>query len=203
MDASSNLPPAGTDDPLAALRAGDAAATETFVRDNAGWMLALARRYVTDQALAEDVVQAAFTDIFRGLDNFEGRSTLKTWMHRIVVNQALMSLRKSNRMETVPIDDLLPDFNESGCRIEERWTTTETPESLLQKAETRENVISLIDQLPESYRAVLLLRDIEELSTEEVAAMLSISEANVKVRLHRARAALKKLLEPLFKGETP
>ncbi len=186
---------------LDALRNGDRAATEQLVREHAGWMLALARRMVREDALAEDIVQNAFANIFQKLDQFDGRSALKTWMHRIVVNQSLMLLRKDRRVNEDSIDDLLPEFDRSGCRVEDSWATFETPESLIEKSQSAAKISELIDTLPESYRIVLLLRDIEELSTLDVAELLQISEANVKVRLHRARAALKKLLEPLMKGQ--
>jgi len=154
-----------------------------------------------DQGLAEDTVQAAFASIFRTLGKFEGRSSLKTWMHRIVANQALMQLRKARRLQETSIDALLPEFDASGCRVEEAWRIVETPEALLAKSQTKGAVLALIDTLPDTYRIVLVLRDIEELSTAEVAEMLELTEANVKVRLHRARAALKKLLEPLLRGQ--
>lgn len=186
---------------LAALRAGDATATERFVREHVVWMVPVARRILRDHGHAEDAVQSAFSNIFKSLDTFDGRSTVKTWMHRIVVNQALMTLRKDRQLQVTPIDDLLPIFDANGCRIEDRWATFETPETLMQRSETRAKITKQIDLLPDKYRSVLVLRDIEELSTVEVAEALELSEANVKVRLHRARSALKKLLEPLFRGQ--
>jgi len=188
---------------IRSLLARDKKLTELFVREHSGWMLLLARRIMVDAALAEDVVQNAFSNIFRGLPDFDGRSSLKTWMHRIVVNQALMELRKSKRQQERSIDDLLPRFDNRGCRIEELPEFSEqtpTPESLLLSAEDKAMVLACIDELPEGYRLVLLLRDIEELTTHEVADVTGLTEANVKVRLHRARAALKKLLSPLFRG---
>lgn len=179
------------------------AATEQFVRDNLGWMLAVARRIVIDGSIAEDVVQDAFSNIFKNLETFRGESALKTWMHRIVVNQALMALRKQRRRNEQPIDELLPEFDGSGCRIDEPSMLSQlarTPEALLLSSDRRQQVLANIDRLPDSYRIVLMLRDIEELSTAEVAELTGLTEANVKVRLHRARAALKKLLSPLFEG---
>lgn len=185
------------------LRQGDALFSDTFVRENVGWMLGLAHRFLDDDALAQDCVQNAFADIFKNLEGFEERSGLRTWMHRIVVNQALMALRKRKRLRETPIDDLLPVFDENHCRVEERWINSETPESLMQRAETKDFVLSKIGRLPEKYRIVLMLRDIEEMSTADTAQALQISESNVKVRLHRARSALKALVEPLLRGETP
>lgn len=188
-------------DELDALRAGDRGATERFVRRHGGWMLALARRMLRHGSLADDAVQNAFANIFKNLNKFDERSTLKTWMHRITVNEVLMLMRKTNRLREEPIDGFLPVFDENGCRIEAGWTTFQTPETVLQRSQTAARVTELINLLPENFRIVLMLRDIEELSTEEVAEMLELSQANVKVRLHRARAALKKLLEPLMGGQ--
>ena len=112
-----------------------------------------------------------------------------------------MALRARNRLQEMPIDDLLPEFDAGSCRLENPRVTLENPETLLVQSQTVETVISLINKMPDIYRIVLLLRDIEELSTSEVAEMLDLSESNVKVRLHRARSGLKKLLEPLLRGE--
>lgn len=197
-----NVPPAAAEETeLSKLRRGVTSATEKFVRENIGWMLSVARRMLRDNAQAEDCVQDAFSSIFKNLESFRGDSSLKTWMHRIVANQALMVLRRNKRLNEAPIDDLLPVFDERGCREEERWTTFETPESLMERSQTRETVTALIDKLPDNYRTILLLRDIEEMSNSEVAELMNLTETNVKVRVHRARAALKKLLEPLLRGE--
>ncbi|MEP3347967.1 MAG: sigma-70 family RNA polymerase sigma factor [Litoreibacter sp.] len=170
-----------------------------FVREHSDWMLAVAFRILRDQALAEDAVQIAFTKIWAKLDSFEGRSAMRTWMHRIATNEALMALRKIKRQNEHPIDELLPVFDGSGCRVEFDATEVATPEALLSRRETNDQIRRAIMSLPEKYRIVLCLRDIEGLSTSETSTALDLSEANVKVRLHRARAALKKLLEPHVK----
>ena len=110
-----------------------------------------------------------------------------------------MILRKSKRRREDPNDPLLPEFDAQNCRIEPNLAEFETPETMLQDSQTSRHVNEMITALPDSYRIVLVLRDIEGLSTREVGEALDLSEANVKVRLHRARAALKKLLEPFFK----
>lgn len=173
---------------------------EHIVRDNIAWMLAVAQRILNDRPMAEDAVQLAFTKIHRSLDGFEGRSSLKTWMHRFVVNEALMLLRKQKRKNEQPIDPLLPIFDDNGCRVDDPFIVSETSEDQLQSRQVRDLLNEKIDALPDQYRIVLVLRDIEEMSTSEVADALELSEANVKVRLHRARAALKKLLEPMMRG---
>lgn len=190
------------DELVTALDRGDDDATDCLVRQNIGWMLASARRILRDPFLAEDCVQAAFISIFKNVSQFRGQSSLRSWMQRIVVNQALMTLRTRNRLQETPIDPLMPVFDNNGCRLEAPWTTLETPETQLIKADTADTVIAGIDRLPEIYRIVLLLRDIEGLSTAEVADILDLSESNVKVRLHRARSGLKKLLEPLLRNQT-
>ena len=192
---------AGAGGELEGLRAGGRAETEQFVRRHAGWMISLARRMLRDTAQAEDAVQNAFASIFKNLEQFDRRSSLKTWMHRIVVNEALMLMRKTHRLREEPIDELLPVFDDNGCRVEADWEGFRSPEAVLQQAQASEKITELINTLPENYRIVLMMRDIEEMSTEEVAEMLDLSQANVKVRLHRARAALKKLLEPLMRGQ--
>jgi len=181
--------------------AKDKAATEWFVRTHSPWMLFLATRILRDRGTAEDAIQNAFINIFKGLPDFDARSTLKTWMHRIVVNQALMELRKKRRRQESSIDDLLPRFDGNGCRIEEQprlQQEAQTPENLMLTSDESNTVLRCIGELPESYRIVLMLRDIEELSTSETAQATGLSETNVKVRLHRARAALKKLLDPHY-----
>lgn len=167
-----------------------------FVRTHSDWMLAVAFRILHDQAHAEDAVQIAFTKVWTKLHTFEGRSALRTWMHRIVANEALMALRKIKRQNEHSINDLLPVFDGSGCRVELGNPEIETPETLLTRRQTHAHIRDAIMSLPEKYRIVLCLRDIEGFSTSETGAALELSEANVKVRLHRARAALKTLLEP-------
>ncbi len=195
-------PPALSEDALIeALKAGEARAAELLVRQHGGWMLAVARRIAGDAALAEDCVQEAFLAALKRIDRFERRSSLKTWLHRIVVNQTLMKLRSRKAKAEAPIDALLPAFDESACRIEGPWESLATPEEIYEREDRRALVQAKIAALPEGYRLVLQLRDIEELTTREVAEALGLTEANVKVRLHRARSALKKLLEPLLKGE--
>jgi len=183
------------------LRAGEPGAIEKCVRTHQPWMRALAGRLLNDGALADDCVQEAFLKALSRIDRFEQRSSLKTWLHRITVNEALMKLRSRKRAKEESIDPLLPDFDRNGCRVEAPWTTLVTPEEVLERDDLRTLVRSKIEELPESYRIVLVLRDIEELDTNETAEVLGISIANAKVRLHRARAALKRLLEPILRGE--
>ena len=183
------------------LRSGSEAAAEQLVRTQIGWMRGLALRILQDADAADDCVQDAFINAFRHIEHFQGNATLKTWLHRIVVNTALMRLRKRKRLSEVAIDELQPQYDTSGARLDAPPSQSATPAQILMQEDQRQLVLQAISRLPENYRIVLLLRDIEEQSTTEVATALSISEANVKVRLHRGRAALKTLLEPLLHGE--
>jgi len=173
-----------------------------FVRTHTDWMLAVAFRILMDQGHAEDVVQQAFIKVFSKIESFEGRSELKTWMHRLVVNEAIATLRKFKKSNEEPLGDLLPVFDRSGCRIVFGPDGDETAETRLIRSQTNTQVRSAIMALPDEYRIVLCLRDIEGLTTQETGAALDISEANVKVRLHRARAALKRMLETAEQEET-
>ena len=175
--------------------------SEVLVRDHIGWMLALSRRMLGDHALAEDAVQDAFINAFRALDSFEGRSSLKTWLHRITVNACLAKMRQSKQRAEQAIDEYLPEFDQYNCRIEAPWNHLASVDDVLESEHLRDLVKTNILTLPEQYRNVLLLRDIQGYDTSEVAMLLGISVSNVKVRLHRARSALKKLLEPLLRGE--
>jgi RNA polymerase sigma-70 factor (ECF subfamily) len=176
------------------LRAGDEQAFDLLVRTYGGRMLMVARRYMRNDEDARDVVQAAYLSAFRALNRFEGTAQLSTWLHRIVVNTALMKLRSRRRRPEEPIDDLLPAFQEDGHHVEQFADWCAPADQLIECKETRATVRACIEQLPDNYRAVLMLRDIEELSTQEAAGMLSMTPTAVKVRLHRARQALSTLL---------
>lgn len=185
---------------LAALRAGEDSAFETLVRSYGGRMLSVARRFLGNDDDAQDAVQEAFLSAFKALAAFDGRSKLSTWLHRIVVNAALMKLRTQRRHPEQSIDDLLPKFKADGHEVapRTRWKDSATD---MERSETQRLIREQILSLPETYRTVLLLRDIEEHDTETVARMLDVSPAAVKVRLHRARQALRTLLDPLFGGQ--
>jgi RNA polymerase sigma-70 factor, ECF subfamily len=186
---------------LLRLRSGDEEAGAALVRKCGGRMLAVARRFLRGEEDSADAVQEAFLAAFRSLDKFEGHSSLGTWLHRIVVNACLTKLRAQSRSRAVPIDDLLPTFDETGHHIRPVRPWQQEGLSQLTREETRIQVRACIDRVPEPYRTVLLLRDIEELNTEQAAEQLGITAAAVKTRLHRARQALRTLLEPLFRAE--
>ena len=179
---------------LERLRRGDEDACEVLVRTHSGRLLSVARRYLRCEEDARDAVQEGFVAAFRAIGRFEGGSSLSTWLHRIVINACLMKLRSSRRRPETSIEDLLPKFDESGHRVAEPEEWRESAETALDRSQTRRRVREAIAQLPEHYRSVLLLRDIEELSTAEAARLLNLTENAVKIRLHRARQALRTLL---------
>jgi RNA polymerase sigma-70 factor (ECF subfamily) len=183
---------------LTRLRAGDESAFEHLVRTETKHLLAVARRLLQDEEDSRDAVQQAFLLAFRALPSFNGQSRLTTWLHRIVTNEALMKLRARTRRPERSIEDLLPEFLEDGHHVEHFSEWSLPPEASLMRGETRAQVRAAIDQLPGQYRTVLLMRDIDDLSTEETARLLGVTPNAVKVRLHRARQALVKLLDPVF-----
>lgn len=183
-------------DLLARLRAGEDKAYEEMVRAYSPRLYAVARRIVGNDDEARDVIQDAFLNAFRSLPKFQGDARLSTWLHRIVVNSALMKLRTRRRKPEEPIEPLLPSFLANGHHAERFTSWGDQADEILSRAETQEVIRQRIDDLPERFRTVLVLRDIEGLSTEETARLLDTTPNAVKIRLHRARAALRTLLEP-------
>ena len=190
---------------VARLKAGDPGAFEIMVRTMGGRLLSVARRMLRDEEAAQDAVQDTFLSAFRALDGFDGQAQLTTWLHRIVVNAALMKIRTRQRRPEQPLEPLLPTFADDGHHAEPVASWSESPERMLEQQETRTIVRAAIAELPETYRVALLLRDIDGLSTREAAVALGISENALKLRLHRARQALTTLLQKRLgrQGSTP
>jgi RNA polymerase sigma-70 factor, ECF subfamily len=162
-----------------------------IIRSHGGRLLATARRILGhDEEAARDAVQDAFLSAHLSLSRFRADASLSTWLHRIVVNAALMRRRSCQRRRETSIDDLLPTFTADGHHA----TTAPSPERVVEQAQLRGAVRACIDRLPNTYRTIIVLRDIEDLSTEEAARALGISTNAVKVRLHRARQALLTLI---------
>ncbi len=185
---------------IAGLRAGDGDAFETLLRLYSGRLLRLARRFLGNEEDARDALQDAMVAVYKSIGTFEATSMLSTWLHRIVVNASLMKLRtKRRRHEEIDLDEHLPRFAEDGHQLEPSVPWSESAESMLEREELRALVRESIERLPDTHRIVLHLRDIEELSTEETAAILGITPNAVKIRLHRARQALRALLDEHMK----
>ena len=188
---------------LERLRAGENAAFEELIRAHGGRLLTVARRFLPVEEDAHDAVQEAFASAFRSIGGFEGNARLSTWLHRIVVNAALMKLRTRRRKPEQSIEELLPGFLENGHLERPASPWRKSALEGLERDELRVLIHEKIQALPESYRNVLLLRDIEELDTQETAELMGISRGAVKTRLHRARLALRELLEPHLREESP
>jgi len=185
------------------VRAGAEDACEELVHRYGGRVFATVRGLLSRDEDAQDAVQETFLLAFRSVRQFRGECLLSTWLHRIAINAALMKLRSAAHRPETSIEELLPRFDGEGrhaCPIVP-WSLT--PSEALLRRETRSQVRAAIDRLPVSYRTVLILRDIEELSTEETARALSLTTTAVKVRLHRARLALRTLLDPIFARRPP
>jgi RNA polymerase sigma-70 factor (ECF subfamily) len=180
---------------VARLQAGDPDAYETVVRIHGGRLLSVARRFLPNNEDAQDAVQEAFIKAFRAIGTFEERAQLHTWLHRILVNTALMKIRSRKRRPEESIDDLLPTFQADGHQTTE---SRDWSDAIFERKETAAMVRLAIAQLPDLYRVVLTLRDIEERDTIETAAAIGTTTTVVKVRLHRARQALRTLLDREF-----
>lgn len=139
-----------------------------------------------DAAETEDVMQDAYVRAYEHLSQFEGRAAFSTWLTRIAVHEALARLRKRERIQ--PFDE---DFVEGEISVNPASPALD-PEQTISKAELSHMLEEAVLGLPEQYRAVLMMRDVEEMSTAETAAALSLSEENVKVRLHRGRAMVRR-----------
>lgn len=182
------------------LKAGDEQVFETLVRTYGGRLLAVARRMLRDEEDARDAVQEGFLNAYRRRDTFKGDAQISTWLHAIVVNAALMKLRTRRRKPETAIQDLLPRFLPNDHFAEQFPSWTEPVDVALSRRETAELVRKAIEELPETYRTVVLLRDIEGLSTEETARLVDTTPNAVKIRLHRGRLALRTLVAPHLAG---
>jgi RNA polymerase sigma-70 factor, ECF subfamily len=178
------------------LRAGDEATFEALVRTYGGRLLTVTRRILGNDEDARDAVQDAFVSAYRARAQFTAASRVSTWLHRIAVNAALMRLRSRRRKPEESIDDWLPDFSADGHHAGPVASWPESAEARLARREVRDQVRGAIDRLPDSYRVVLVLRDIEGFDTAETAKLLGLTPNAVKIRLHRARLALRTLIAP-------
>jgi RNA polymerase sigma-70 factor (ECF subfamily) len=199
---------------LAQLRDGDEHAFESLVEAYHGRMMALARSYVSTRAVAEEVVQETWVGVLRGLDGFEGRSSLKTWILRILVNVAMT--RGGREARTVPFSSLAPQdelepavdperFRQPGEVLAGGWYQfpndwSSLPETELLGRESLDVAKQAIGELPSSQRRVIAMRDIAGYSPEETCEALEISDGNQRVLLHRARSHVRAALERHLDG---
>ena len=189
--------PAEEAEQIEQLQAGDEAAFERLIRDHGGRMLVTTRRILHNEEDAQDAVQEAFLSAFKSIERFHGQSQLGTWLHRIAINAALMRLRSQRRRKERDMESLLPSFTEEGGHfVEPPSSWSEPADAAAQRHEVQDLVRASIEQLPDNYRIPLLLRDIEELDNSQVAEHLDVTVNAAKIRVHRARQALKALLDP-------
>ena len=181
---------------LARIRNGDKAACAECIEIHSPAVYRLALRLMENEAEAEDVMQETFLNAFRAIDSFEGRSSLATWLYRITHNAAMMRLRRSNPTTVSVEETLSPETQSIVPRQLFDWCCL--PEEDFESEEVRGELELAIRELPEGLKAVFVLRELEGLSTRETAEALDLSEAAVKVRLHRARLWLRERLTPYF-----
>jgi RNA polymerase sigma-70 factor, ECF subfamily len=196
---------------IAQLRQGDETAFLQLVGQHHRALLRAARAYVPDQAVAEEVVQETWLGVLRGLPNFKGRSSLKTWIFQIMINRAIT--RGQREARTVPFSALAtPERAESHPAVDpsrfagpnseypDHWTAAPrpwdmNPEQLFLSGECRQHIEDAITALPPVQQQVILLRDVEGWESEEVCNALGISESNCRVLLHRARSRVRQVME--------
>lgn len=191
---------------VAGLRAGDEAAFRALLQHYGPGLLRVAQMYVSSRAAAEDVVQEAWVGVLRGIDRFEGRSSLKTWLFRIVVNTAkTRGVRDARSVPFSSVEDeggtVSPDrFFAESERFPGHWSVPPSswagiPDERLVADETLAVVRRAIGRLPEAQRTVITLRDVDGFDADEVCNALDLTETNQRVLLHRARARVRAALE--------
>ena len=192
---------------LERLRAGDEAAFRTLVDRHDRALRRVARTFVRTSSAADEVVQETWLAVVRGLDAFEGRSSLRTWIFRILVNRARTYAVRDARsvpFSALEVDDG-PTVEPSAFGADGRWSSSpprldSDPETGLLAAELREHLLQAVDTLPPAQRAVITLRDLVGVSPEEVCELLELTDGNQRVLLHRARARVRTALTPLVEA---
>ena len=184
---------------LDGMRRGDDDAFEQVFRRYGTRMVATARRLLGNEDDARDAVQEAMLSAFKAVGRFEGGSQIGTWLHRIVVNAALMRLRTRKRKPEASIEDLLPSYESDGHRVLQSRDEP-FPDEALERAQLLSLLRECAAELPDGYREVYMLRDVEERSSEEVAMAMGLTPNAVKIRLHRARQALMALVQKRYAG---
>jgi RNA polymerase sigma-70 factor, ECF subfamily len=191
---------------VAALKRGDATVFAALVDEYSPGLMRMARMYIRDRAVAEEVVQETWIAVLRGIDRFEGRSSLKTWIYRILMNTA--KTRAQREARSIPFSaaaggdepSVDPDrFLDADHQWAGGWMLGPgewpTPEEELLQGETREAILQAIEELPQQQRAVITLRDVEGFPPDEVSELLGITDGNQRVLLHRARSKVRTAIE--------
>ena len=173
---------------------GDESAFERIMRKNNRLLFRTARSILKSDAEAEDVLQEAYLRAWRALSTFRADSKLSTWLVRIVINEALGRLRRRKSAQVIPLESVMEPFNRQTQESTEEDDPNQEPDRLAMRSQVRRLMEARIDLLPEAFRTVFMLRAVEELSVEEVAAALEIPEATVRTRFFRARSLLRESL---------
>jgi RNA polymerase sigma-70 factor (ECF subfamily) len=184
---------------VARARAKDFAAFEQLLDRYEDKIFRLAYRFVRNETEAKEILQDTFLSIWRKLDTFKGDSQFGSWLYRVAANTALMRLRSQRRHPEISTEELPVGYLDNYGQLPsvgENWS--KRPDDELQSEELRRHIQTAVDALPEIYRTVFLLRDVEGLSTEETGEILAISVPTVKTRLHRARIALRDAITQYF-----
>lgn len=178
------------------VRHGAQWAFEELMRRYSGKVFSLASRLTRNSEDAEEVLQDVFATVFRKLGEFQGKSTFSSWLYRVTVNSCLMKLRKRRQDKSVPIDEVIPDYQDSALfRTDEMLQADE----ITHRQRLSVAIEHAIAKLPADYRPVFVLRDIDGLTSRQVSKMLKLSIPAVKSRLHRSRLLLRRRLLPIFR----
>lgn len=185
---------------VARLQAGEKTAFRELVRRHQDKVFRLAMRLTRDESRAQDAMQDAFLQVYRKIGQFQEQSAFTTWLYRITVNAALMRMRSEKRHRESSLDEASPRYTEQGEIAEpvDDWSAAVDDDAA--NRELAKYAAQAVDELPDTYRSVFLLRELEDLSTEDVAQILDLTVPTVKTRLHRARLALRKALAERVKG---
>ncbi len=181
-------------------KGGEISAFEEIISRYEAKVMNLALRFTRNQEDAEEVMQDVFTTVYRKIDGFRGQSAFSSWLYRIVVNAAFMKLRKKKQSQTVSMEDLAPAVKQY-CMERESVTNTHSYNITVTR-ELQEVLQRAIDKLPDQYRAVFVLRDVDGLSNQETGEILDLSIPAVKSRLHRSRIMLRKRLHRYYEDFT-
>jgi RNA polymerase sigma-70 factor (ECF subfamily) len=181
-------------------KGGEISAFEEIISRYEAKVMNLALRFTRNQEDAEEVMQDVFTTVYRKIDGFRGQSAFSSWLYRIVVNAAFMKLRKKKQSQTVSMEDLAPAVKQY-CMERESVTNTHSYNITVTR-ELQEVLQRAIDKLPDQYRAVFVLRDVDGLSNQETGEILDLSIPAVKSRLHRSRIMLRKRLQRYYEDFT-
>ncbi len=180
---------------VARLRNGDEDAYERLVRTHIDRVYGVASRVLGNGSDAQDAAQEAFLAAWKGIRGFDGRSALSTWLHRIAVNTSLALLRSKSRKREVTMTDI-PGDQSDGAGLDRFFEPEEAQTDPVEQEDTARLVWQAVDELPEEYRLVLVMRDVEEMPSKDVASALGLSDATVRQRLHRARRTVAETLRP-------